>query len=144
MSENEPAKIGRPSKYEPEYCGILIEAAREGLSLTAFAGMVEVARSTINEWMAAYPEFSEAVKRHASIRTLTLERGLLASDMGPRVTARIFALKNAAPDEWRDKQETALTGPNGGPIQVEEISDEQRAKALANFIARTKAQGDGK
>ena len=37
-----------------------------------------------------------------------------------------------------------LTGANDGPIKVEAYTDEQRAKALANFIARTKAQGDGK
>ena len=72
---------------------------------------------------------------------MVLERTLLSADNGPTVTSRIFALKNAAPDEWRDKQETALTGANGGPIQVQTFTDEQRAKALANLIARTKANG---
>jgi len=94
---------GRPSKYNPAYCNEVIAAGAEGLSLTAFAGMIGVARSTINEWMGEHPEFSEAVKVHAAKRTLCLEQGLLSSDVGPRVTARIFALKNAAPDEWKDK-----------------------------------------
>ena len=110
---------GRPTKYEPRFCDEVIAAADEGLSLTAFAGMIDVARSTINEWMAAFPEFSEACKRHAAKRTTYLERTLLAADTGPYVTARIFALKNAAPEEWRDKQTHELTGKDGGPIQTE-------------------------
>jgi hypothetical protein len=98
------AKVGRPTKYSEAYCNEVIAAGDEGLSLTAFAGIIGVARSTINEWMEHHPEFSEAVKIHGAKRTLCLERGLLSSDVGPRVTARIFALKNAAPDEWADKQ----------------------------------------
>ncbi len=94
---------GRPTKYDPRFCEALIEDAQAGLSLTAFAGGIGVARSTINEWMEHHPEFSEAVKRHGAIRTRCLETGLLSAEMGPRVTARIFALKNAAPDEWKDK-----------------------------------------
>jgi hypothetical protein len=99
----EARPVGRPSKYDPKYCEALIADAREGLSLTAFAGGIGVARSTINEWIEHHPEFSEAVKQHAAIRTRCLETGLLSAEMGPRVTARIFALKNAAPDEWKDK-----------------------------------------
>ena len=75
-----------------------------GLSLTAFAGEIGVARSTINEWIDNQPEFSEAVKIAKAKRTLALERGMLSAESGPAVTARIFALKNADPDEWRDKQ----------------------------------------
>jgi hypothetical protein len=72
--------------------------------------MIGVARSTINEWMDAHPEFSEAVKVHAAKRTLCLERGLLSSDQGPKVTARIFALKNADPENWKDKHEHEHSG----------------------------------
>jgi transposase len=98
------AEVGRPSKYKSAYCNEVIAAGDEGLSLTAFAGIIGVCRATINNWMAEHPEFLEATKKHAAKRTLYLERGLLSSDVGPRVTARIFALKNAAPEEWADKQ----------------------------------------
>ena len=101
---------GRPSKYSEAYRGEVISAGEEGLSLTAFAGIIGVARSTINEWINKHPDFSEAVKIHAAKRTLFLERGLLSSDQGPKVTARIFALKNAAPEEWKDKIETEQSG----------------------------------
>lgn len=103
MSEEERRPIGRPTKYDPAYCDLVIADGKEGLSLTAFAGGIGVARSTINEWMAEHPDFSEAVKISQAARTRSLETQLLSSDQGPKVTARIFALKNAAPDEWREK-----------------------------------------
>jgi hypothetical protein len=82
----------------------------QGYSLTAFAGEIGHAWSTLHLWMQEHPEFSDAVKRGQAARTKCLEFGLLSADQGPRVTARIFALKNAAPDEWRDKTEQQLSG----------------------------------
>lgn len=101
---------GRPTKYKPAYCNEAIETMGTGLSLTAFAGVIGVARSTINEWMGEHPEFSEAVKVGQAKRVQYLERTMLDGDAGPRVTARIFALKNADPEEWRDKREVEHSG----------------------------------
>ncbi len=53
--------------------------------------------------------------------------GLLSADMGPRVTARIFALKNAAPEEWKDKVQNEHSGPQGGPIPVEWVIVDPKA-----------------
>lgn len=101
---------GRPTKYEPRFCDELIGFMGKGYSLTAFAGSIGVARSTINEWMAANPEFSEAARVGQAKRTMKLEEGLLSGDSGPKVTGHIFALKNADPDGWRDKQEVEHSG----------------------------------
>lgn len=108
--------MARPTKYDPAYCDEVIECMGRGLSLTAFAGEIEVARSTINVWMAEHPEFSEAVKVGTAKRVLYLEKRLIDGDTGPRVTSHIFALKNADPEEWRDKREHEVTGKDGGPI----------------------------
>lgn len=96
-----------------------------GLSLTAFAGEIGVARSTINEWIDNYPEFSEAVRVAKAKRTLALERGMLTAENGPAVTARMFALKNADPEEWRDKRELQHSG------EVAVTTKEQRDAAVA-------------
>lgn len=109
--------IGRPSKYDPAYCEQVLSYMGQGYSLTAFAGSIRVARDTVYEWEREHPDFSDAVKAARGARVATLEEGLLKSDqLSPQVTARIFALKNACPDEWRDKHE--ISGPDGGPIQV--------------------------
>jgi transposase len=120
--------FGRPSKYDPSYCEAVIEAGKQGFSLTAFAGSIGVCRDTITEWMKVHPDFSLAVKHHSAVRTHTLEGDLLNAETGPRVTSRIFALKNCAPDEWRDKQQLEHTGANGGAIQI--VSKAQRDAAV--------------
>lgn len=109
--------IGRPSKYSPHYCDEVVSFMGEGYSLTAFAGEIGVARSTINEWINQFPEFSEACKKGQAKRTRHLETGLLNGEIGPAITARIFALKNAAPEEWREKVEQHHTGS----VKVERI-----------------------
>lgn len=100
---------GRPTKYEPRFCEVMIESMRLGFSKLAAAGQIGVDYSTIRNWMDAHPEFFQAVKDGEALRALKLEQDLLDADTGPKVTSRIFALKNAAPDEWRDKQELETT-----------------------------------
>lgn len=114
-------KIGRPSEYDPAFCDAVIAAGAQGYSLTAFAGMIGVHRDTLYAWGEVHPAFSDAMKRHKAVRVHRLEFGLLNSASAPVVTAHIFALKNACPEEWRDKVVQELTGPNGGPMQVQEI-----------------------
>ena len=53
-------KMGRPSKYKPEYCEMIIEHMAKGLSIESFAGVVGVCEDTLNEWSKQYPEFKEA------------------------------------------------------------------------------------
>lgn len=109
---------GRPSKYDPKYCEEVVEVMGKGLSLTAFAGHINVDRSTIDTWREQFPEFHLACRRGQAKRTQYLEGGMLERDMpGPAVNARRFALANAAPEEWREKQSLEHTGANGGPIQ---------------------------
>lgn len=98
-----------------------------GLSLTAFAGEIGVARSTINEWIEHFEEFSEAVRVAKAKRTLALERGMLSADSGPAVTARMFALKNADPDEWREKREVQHSGGIDVRKSPRELTDEELA-----------------
>jgi transposase len=94
---------GRPSDYKPEYSEQVIEAARaQGLSLTAFAGLIGVSRDTVYEWIKRHSEFSDACSRAKSARVLWWELKLGRSRKGAETTASIFALRNAAPDEWRD------------------------------------------
>jgi hypothetical protein len=127
---------GRPSKYEPRFAEEVIEFMAGGYSLTAFAGHILVARSTINEWMGEHPEFSEAVRIGQGARTMCLEKTLIAGETGAKVTAHIFALKNAAPEEWKEKVSQEHSGPNGGPIPInlsrltdEELDELERLRA---------------
>lgn len=113
---------GRPSLYSHAYAEEVLTFCGEGYSLTAFAGEIGVARSTINEWMDAHPEFSEAVNRAKAKRARWWEDKArkVADEGGPggQATMVIFGLKNHAPDDFRDKTEHEHTGANGGPLET--------------------------
>lgn len=107
-------KGGRPSKYNPAYCDLVIEDARLGFSLSAFAGGIDVDRDTITEWRKVHPEFDVACRTAKAVRTRYLETGLMKEDAtAPAVNARKFALVNCAPDDWRS--ETTLKHVGGDP-----------------------------
>lgn len=110
---------GRPSKYDPSFCDQVEDIMRRGFSRMAAAGEIGVCYDTLTAWMDAHPEFLQAVKRGQAARAMKLETDLLDADSGPRVTSRIFALKNAAPEEWRDKVVSEHVGKDDGPIKTE-------------------------
>ncbi len=116
---------GRPSTYSEEFCDMVVETMGTGLSLTAFAGEIGVTRQTLNNWANEHPEFFDAVKRGQAKRVAYLERRLLDGEIGPRVTSHIFALKNADPEEWKDKREVEHSGG------IETTTKEQRDAAVA-------------
>jgi hypothetical protein len=101
--------FGRPTEYRPEYCQLVIDYMAQGYSLTAFAGHIRQSRETVYRWTQAHSDFSDAVSRARGARVTALEAKLLKSRKGAETTAAIFALKNSAPDEWRDVRHTEHT-----------------------------------
>lgn len=54
---------GRPSAYDPVFCGQVVELGKQGKSKAQMAAAFDVSRQTIDNWAAAYPEFLEALSR---------------------------------------------------------------------------------
>lgn len=96
---------GRPTDYNPAYAEEILQGMAQGLSLAAAAAELGIHRQRVYEWEERHPEFADTIKLARSKRQLFLERRLLDAKDGPVVTSSIFALKNAAGDDWRDKQE---------------------------------------
>lgn len=129
-------RTGRPLEFKDSFSEEIINLMASGLSLTAAAASLGFHRDTIYDWAKKNPIFSDALKLARGKRVLHLEKELLDAAEGPRVTARIFALKNADPTEWREKVDHEMTGKDGGAIQTENISDpRQLARAIAVFLA---------
>ena len=117
MAAEKKGPGGRPTDYRAEYCERVEDLMALGYSKMAAAGDCGVSYQTFKNWMEAHDEFLAAVKRGEAKRTMKLEADLLKAETGPQVTSRIFALKNAAPDEWRDKQEVE----HSGGVKVERV-----------------------
>lgn len=134
------ARTGPPSSYKEAYINELIECLALGHSITAFAGQIGVARSTVFEWMKKHPEFSMAYQIAKAKAVLHWEKTLLqfSKDNKGNAAAIIFALRNRAADDWIDKIVSEHSGPNGKPIEVANYTTADRARALAAFIAKTK------
>ncbi len=98
--------------YRDAYCDEVVDFLKDGHSLAAFAGHIGVSPDTLYEWMKTHPEFAEAVKRAKAKSILWWERRLLdlAQTGQGNAAAITFGLKNRAPQEWRDKTHTELSG----------------------------------
>lgn len=121
MSEKHPG--GRPTKMTPELLAKATEYVNGGYmvnepvpTVVGLALYIDVRRSTVYEWVREYPEFSDIVDKVLEKQESGLVRGGLLGDYNPSI-AKLLLTKHG----YSDKQETALTGPDGGPVQVQEI-----------------------
>jgi hypothetical protein len=99
LTESRPG----PAQYEPEFCADVVAVMGEGFSLTAFAGAINASRKMLDSWIKLEPDFATAVERGRAARTRALETQFLTAGTGAKVAAHVFALRNAAPEDWRDR-----------------------------------------
>ena len=114
---SEDSNAGRPSKYKPEHCSMLIEHMASGLSFESFAAAIGVNRDSLYEWTKVHEEFSDAKKEGFDKNLLFWEKhginGLYSTSEYDResgntiskslnATVWIFNMKNR--HKWRDKQ----------------------------------------
>ncbi len=136
---------GRPSEYKPEYAEQAQKLAVLGATDIEVADFFDVDVRTIYRWKHDFPEFCQALnvgKEKADERVVNslyqkaigyeqdevkifmpagAEEPVYApfrAKIPPDTTAAIFWLKNRRPNDWREKQEHALTGANGGPVET--------------------------
>lgn len=130
---------GAPIKYRPEYCEEIVEFCAQGFSLTAFAGKIRVARSTIQEWCKNFPEFGDACQAAKAAAAFKWEEraGRVGENGGGPGTAQIviFNLRNFASDDFKDKVSHEHSGPDGQPMRT--ITTAMTAKEAADAYAAT-------
>lgn len=139
------AKVGRPTKFKPEYVEQARKLAILGATTPDLADFFDVATSTIEKWQKEIPEFSGALKAGKDEVDAQVTKSLFKRATGwehkavkifadaktgaeqivpyierypPDTTAAIFWLKNRRPDLWRDMQQREHTGPGGKPLNV--------------------------
>lgn len=138
--------IGRPSKFEEEFLPQAQKLAKLGATDAEIADFFEIDIRTLYRWKADNEAFCHALKMGKEVADERVVRSLYARACGyehdevdikvvsgeivqtqvrkyypPDTTAGIFWLKNRRPQEWRDKVDQEISGPNGGPVQVSRI-----------------------
>jgi hypothetical protein len=114
--EQHKATMGRPTDYTVLRGMEILAHMATGLSVTAAAAAMGFAKQTIYAWAERHPDFKDALNNARGCRVLYLERKLMLSVDSASVTAAIFGLKNAEPDEWRDKHEIATRTADDDPL----------------------------
>lgn len=144
---NKPAGyvFGRPTKYRPEICEKVIEWGRLGKSKAWIASELDIARSTLDEWCATFPDFSEAITRaHTHAQRWWEDKGqngMESREFNGSVWSRSMGAR--FPDDWREK--TALVGgsKDDGPIKQETtlLGADAFTRAIAGIAARSGENG---
>ena len=123
---------GRPSKYDKKYCAIANEFLSDGYSVTALAGHIGVARSTVFKWAEENADFSDALKTGQAKAALWWEntlRQVASSGMG-NASAAIFGVKNRSREDWKDTLEHDHTSSDGSmtPTRIEIVAPNDSRK----------------
>lgn len=105
-----PKKIGRPTKYSPEFCDMVLEVMSQGYSKEAVAGHLEISKDTLYNWEKEHKDFSDALKRGVELSRVFWEKigiehitHFAKSGKQLNATAWIFNMKNRF--SWTDKKE---------------------------------------
>lgn len=111
-------KAGRPSKYSEELCEKVIELGRQGYSLAAMAGKLEVSRNTLYSWADLHDTFKDALARAKALEQLWWEeegrRALTADKYQQQIW--IKSVQSRFQEDYTERKE--LSGRGGQPIEV--------------------------
>lgn len=127
---------GRPTKYKPEFCELILEIGAQGGWLSEMAEACDVHRSTMDEWASAHPEFSEALARAKQKAQAWFEeqgrKGLTYDKFNAALWSKQMSARHR--DEYTERRE--VSGADGGPIKTEEIGQgSAKVAALLDAIA---------
>jgi len=131
-------KVGRPTKYEPKMCEVVIECGKQGMSKCEMALELDIAYDTFDRWQNEITEFSEAVKEAMRYSQAWWERNGRMATFGAidgfNATSYIFNMKNRFRADWNDTVKNEHSGPAGAGI----------AQAIFHHIEEPASYGNGK
>lgn len=156
---------GRPTKYREEFGEQAYKLCLLGAVDKELADFFQIDEATLNRWKIEYPKFCESLTRgkiaadaeiakslyhrakgYEHVETITATfQGKITDSMDvikhypPDTPAATLWLKNRQPDKWRDKVETEISGPNGGPIElqaVQSLTDDQLRQVVEIMESR--------
>ena len=123
-SDEKPAPVGRPTKYDNKFPDLLIEYFTEEIKhdrlpfLSKFARLkAKVCEDTAIEWTKEHPEFSEAYKMAKDMQKEFLIQGGISGKLN--ASSWIFTAKNIT--GMRDQTETVFPDKDGNPQDINPV-----------------------
>jgi hypothetical protein len=120
IKERSIMAAGRPTDYRPEFCERVIELGKEGYSKAMIAHDLDVTRNTLDNWAAVNPEFLSAIHdaRDAALGWWELQghKGIWSREFN--ANAYRLQVTNRFPDDWKDKQTTEHSNPDGSALAL--------------------------
>lgn len=123
--------MARPTDYSPkmlkaarEYAETVKESALKGdIQNTALPKIAELAlilgvsRSTIYLWADEHKEFSDTLDDISAAQEIKLLDNGLNGTYNPTIAKMVLSSNH----NYREKQATELSGPDGGPVQIQDV-----------------------
>lgn len=117
--------LGRPTKFKPEYCDMLIDHMSKGYSFESFGAVISVDRTTLYHWETLFKDFSHAKGIARNKQLFFDETVLMALAKGEygksaNASAQVYKMK-CTHQGWIEKQVVEQTNKN---IQINIDSSE--------------------
>jgi hypothetical protein len=100
-----PKKRGRKTKYNPEFCDIILEVAERGGHKAEMSRLMGINEDTFTEWCKTYPEFGRAWTDSKTISKAFYENLLLKAACGQidkfNFNSVAMIMNNKFGDEYR-------------------------------------------
>ena len=114
-----PSQVRTPEKREALRAYVTIG------TVTGAMQAVGMARRTWYDWQEHDPDFASAVhdaEQAAADRLEAIAIRRATQQQAPSDLLLIFLLKGLRPEKYRERHQLEHTGPNGGPIQHEDVT----------------------
>jgi len=140
--------VGRPTSYRPEYCDRVVKLAKDGHGPAGYASDFGVDKATLYKWADAHPEFSTALSQAKTEEQAWWETagrdGMKIKGFNALVWHKSMAAKFR--DDYTEKVTTEISGPKGGPVQVEASTIDPRnmtpeQRAALKLVMQTLKEG---
>jgi hypothetical protein len=123
MSE-EAKPVGRPSKYQPAYCDLVIQYGKLGKSFEQMASMLGVGITSMKRWREEHEEFRTALEDAQGFAQTWWEdmaqSYLVESKDTEKLNTGLWSRSMAArfPSNYSDRVKQEISGPGGAPLKT--------------------------
>ena len=114
--------VGRPPfEITEAVCKQAESLAAQGLTQIQIAAVLGMGQSTLYEKLIQYPEFMEAITVGKAKGITQVTNALFKKAVDGDVPAQKYYLNNRDNANWKDRVDSTISGPDGGPVQIQEV-----------------------